>query len=160
MDLIRERSCEKNQMHKATEGDFAGFNNRVYEIVRQIPEGKVATYGQIAFIAGVWRASRAVGYALHRNPYQGKVPCHRVVFKDGGLTTGFVFGGKDAQRQLLETEGVKFNTDGRVNMNQCRWNSPDRHRVERQNTCAVLLGELIPFSEYGQKEIDHPPKDK
>lgn len=98
------------------------FNDRVYEIVRQIPEGKVASYGQIAFMAGSWRASRAVGYALHRNPYQGKVPCHRVVFQDGRLTTGFVFGGKDVQRQLLEAEGVKFTAEGHVDMNKCRWN--------------------------------------
>lgn len=61
------------------------FNDRVYEIVRQIPEGKVLSYGQVACMAGSWRASRAVGYALHRNPYQGKVPCHRVVFQDGRL---------------------------------------------------------------------------
>ena len=134
------------------------FNNRVYEIVRQIPKGKVATYGQIAFMAGVWRASRAVGYALHRNPYNGKVPCHRVVFKDGGLTAGFAFGGKDVQRQLLEAEGVKFNADGRVDMNQCRWDSPDRHRAGLQNPCAALLGELLPCFEYEQKEIDHLKK--
>ncbi len=99
-----------------------GFNSQVYEFVCQIPEGKVASYGQIAFMTGSWRASRAVGYALHRNPYQGKVPCHRVVFKDGRLATSFVFGGKDVQRQLLEAEGVKFTADGRVDMNVCRWN--------------------------------------
>ncbi len=98
-----------------------GFNSKVYEIVRQIPEGKVASYGQVAYMAGVWRASRAVGYALHRNPYQGKVPCHRVVFKDGSLATGFAFGGKDVQRHLLEAEGVSFTADGRVDMNQCCW---------------------------------------
>jgi methylated-DNA-protein-cysteine methyltransferase-like protein len=97
------------------------FNSKVYEFVCQIPEGKVASYGQIAFMTGSWRESRAVGYALHRNPYQGKVPCHRVVFKDGRLTTGFVFGGKDVQRQLLEAEGVKFTADGRVDMDECRW---------------------------------------
>ena len=57
------------------------FNSRVYEIVRQIPEGKVASYGQVACMAGSLRASRAVGYALHRNPFQQKVPCHRVVLK-------------------------------------------------------------------------------
>lgn len=99
-----------------------GFNTTVYEIVRQIPEGKVASYGQIAYMTGSWRASRAVGYALHRNPYHGKVPCHRVVFKDGGLVTGFAFGGKDVQRQLLEAEGVKFTADGRVDMKKCCWN--------------------------------------
>lgn len=98
-----------------------GFNTKVYEIVRQIPEGNVASYGQVALLAGVWRASRAVGYALHRNPYRGKVPCHRVVFKDGSLTDGFAFGGRDVQRQLLEAEGVVFTDDGRVDMNRCRW---------------------------------------
>ena len=97
------------------------FNDRVYEIVRQIPEGQVSTYGQIASLAGSWRASRAVGYALHRNPYQGKVPCHRVVFQDGRLAKGFVFGGPGVQRQLLEAEGVTFTADGCVNMKTCRW---------------------------------------
>ena len=98
-----------------------GFNNRVYEIVCQIPEGKVAFYGQIAYLTGSWRASRAVGYALHRNPYYGKVPCHRVVFKDGSLAAGFVFGGQGVQRQLLEAEGVQFTADGRVDMEKCCW---------------------------------------
>ncbi|GBG55809.1 methyltransferase [Sporomusaceae bacterium FL31] len=97
------------------------FNSRVYEIVRQIPEGKVASYGQVACMAGSWRASRAVGYALHRNPFQHKVPCHRVVFKDGSLTDSFGFGGKVLQRQLLEGEGVEFTVDGRVDMNKCCW---------------------------------------
>ncbi|HWR07289.1 MGMT family protein [Sporomusa sp.] len=97
------------------------FNDKVYEFVRQIPEGKVASYGQIAYMTGSWRASRAVGYALHRNPYQGKVPCHRVVFKDGRLAAGFIFGGQDVQRQLLEAEGVVFTADGRVDMDKCCW---------------------------------------
>ncbi|QDR81163.1 MGMT family protein [Sporomusa termitida] len=99
------------------------FNAKVYELVRLIPEGKVASYGQIAFMAGSWRASRAVGYALHRNPYQGKVPCHRVVFKDGRLAAGFIFGGQDVQRLLLEGEGVEFTADGRVDMTKCCWQS-------------------------------------
>lgn len=98
------------------------FNDRVYEIVRQIPEGKVLSYGQVAYMAGSWRASRAVGYALHRNPYQGKVPCHRVVFQDGRLAKGFVFGGSGVQRQLLEAEGVRFTDEGCVDMGKCRWN--------------------------------------
>lgn len=98
------------------------FNDRVYEIVRQIPEGKVLSYGQVACMAGSWRASRAVGYALHRNPYQGKVPCHRVVFQDGRLAKGFIFGGPGVQRQLLEAEGVGFTAEGCVDMGKCRWN--------------------------------------
>lgn len=98
------------------------FNNSVYEMVRQIPEGKVASYGQIACMAGSRRASRAVGYALHNSSRYGNLPCHRVVFKDGRLTTGFAFGGKDVQRQMLEAEGVVFTADGRVDMAKCCWN--------------------------------------
>jgi methylated-DNA-protein-cysteine methyltransferase-like protein len=104
------------------------FNNKVYEIVCQIPEGQVATYGQIAFLAGNRRASRAVGYALHRNPHQHKVPCHRVVFKDGSLTDAFCFGGKILQRQLLEGEGVQFTEDGRVDMRLCSWSMQVREQ--------------------------------
>ncbi|WP_371381365.1 MGMT family protein [Sporomusa aerivorans] len=105
------------------------FNSKVYELVCRIPEGKVATYGQIAHMAGNWRASRAVGYALHRNPYPGKVPCHRVVFKDGRLATGFAFGGKDVQRHLLEAEGVKFTKDGLVDITKYCW-QPENFAVD------------------------------
>ena len=64
------------------------FYRAVYAAVRRIPAGKVATYGQIAMLAGSPRASRIVGGALHRNPEPGKTPCHRVVFRDGGLGAG------------------------------------------------------------------------
>lgn len=100
---------------------LTGFNNRVYEIVSHIPEGKVASYGQVASMAGNCRASRAVGYAMHRNPYYGALPCHRVIFQNGSVTDGFAFGGKHVQRQLLEAEGIVFNEDGRVDMKKCRW---------------------------------------
>ena len=100
---------------------FIGFNSRVYEIVSHIPEGKVVSYGQVASMAGNCRAARAVGYALHRNPYYGSVPCHRVVFQNGSLTDGFAFGGKDVQKQLLEGERVPFTKDGCVNIKECRW---------------------------------------
>lgn len=89
--------------------------------MQRIPKGKVASYGLIAFLAGKPRASRAVGYALHRNPMPGVIPCHRVVFKNGALTSGFAFGGAGVQRELLEQEGVAFLPDGRVDMAQCAW---------------------------------------
>jgi len=88
--------------------------NAFYEIVKQIPCGKVLTYGQVAAMAGYPRCSRQVGFALHRNPDPKIVPCHRVVFKDGSLSPAFAFGGKDRQRQLLEAEGIKFKECGRV----------------------------------------------
>lgn len=95
------------------------FSKEIYNQVKAIPEGKVACYGQIAFLAGKPGASRAVGFALHRNPEPGVIPCHRVVFKDGSLSSGFAFGGSDAQRMLLEREGVVFLDDGRVDMEKC-----------------------------------------
>lgn len=89
-------------------GAAGGFAERVYAVVRRIPRGCVATYGQVAELAGSPRASRAVGAALHRNPLPGLIPCHRVVFHDGSLAPGFAFGGPARQRELLEAEGVGF----------------------------------------------------
>lgn len=84
------------------------FSDRVYAVVRRIPQGRVATYGQVAALAGNPRNSRIVGYALHANPEPGVIPCHRVVFRDGSLAPGFAFGGPERQRALLEDEGVGF----------------------------------------------------
>ncbi len=89
---------------------------RIYEVVRQIPKGYVATYGQVAALAGNPRWSRVVGYALHVNPDPNKVPCYRVVTKDGKLSPAFAFGGENRQRTLLEADGVEFLPDGRVDM--------------------------------------------
>lgn len=90
------------------------FFKKVYEIVKQIPYGKVASYGSVAEAAGNKRMARQVGWALHVNPSQEEIPCHRVVFKDGRLSPAFAFGGENAQRLLLEKEGVKFDKKGRV----------------------------------------------
>lgn len=97
------------------------FNSRVYAAVRDIPRGKVATYGQVAIMIGAPRCARLVGYALHSNPEPGVIPCHRVVFKDGSVAPGFAFGGPDAQRMLLADEGVCFTPDGKVDMGRFRW---------------------------------------
>ena len=82
------------------------FFERVYEAVKQIPKGKVATYGQIACAAGSPRAARQVGYALHVNPQPGIIPCHRVVNRFGGFAPAFAFGGVGVQAALLKDEGV------------------------------------------------------
>ena len=92
------------------------FSRRVYEVVQSIPAGRVMSYGQVAFLAGNPRGARAVGFALHRNPSPGVIPCHRVVFRDGSLSPGFAFGGPEVQRALLEKEGVRFTADNRVDM--------------------------------------------
>lgn len=91
----------------------------IYSEVKLIPHGRVASYGYIACRLGNPRLSRVVGYALHSNPDQANIPCHRVVMKDGSLAPGFAFGGPGEQRKLLEREGVSFLPDGRVDMEKC-----------------------------------------
>lgn len=98
------------------------FFERAYDVVRQIPEGQVASYGQVARMLGEPRKARFVGFAMHASPGEaGGVPCHRVVFADGSLARGYAFGGDGAQRALLEAEGVRFLPDGRVDMDECSW---------------------------------------
>lgn len=96
---------------------------RIYEVVRRIPEGYVASYGQVAALAGNRRWPRVVGYALHVNPDPGTIPCHRVVTKDGNVSEAFAFGGGNRQIELLEAEGVTF-TDGHVDMQRYQWQTP------------------------------------
>ena len=98
-----------------------GVFEKIYAAVRQIPEGKVATYGQIALKAGNPRWSRVVGYALHVNPDPSLIKCHRVVNRFGETSKAFAFGGADVQRMLLEGEGVEFLPDGRVNLEKYQW---------------------------------------
>lgn len=108
---------------------------KIYNVIRQIPEGKVASYGQIAALTGNRRWSRVVGYALHAVPDGSDIPCHRVVTKDGRVSRAFeggenirrelpVAGSGDAegnrQVKLLEEEGVEF-IDGYVDMKKYQW---------------------------------------
>lgn len=94
---------------------------RIYEVVKSIPKGKVATYGLVALLAGNPRLARVVGYALHVNPQPGVIPCHRVVTKSGEVSKAFAFGGENMQRTLLAEEGVEFLDDGRVDMSRFLW---------------------------------------
>lgn len=102
------------------------FSNRVFAVVRRIPRGRVATYGQIARIIGAPRSARHVAYALHNNPSPGmdpeSIPCHRVVFKNGSVCKGYAFGGAEEQRRMLELEGVGFDDDGRAMLEEHQWN--------------------------------------
>ena len=79
---------------------------RVYAAVRLIPRGSVATYGQIAAAIGNRRLSRVVGYALHVNPEPGVIPCHRVVRRDGAVSSAFAFGGAEEQANRLRADGI------------------------------------------------------
>lgn len=84
-----------------------GFFEKVYSVVKKIPQGKVVSYGQIAREIGAPRCARQVGFALHVNPRPIEIPCHRVVNKSGRLAPAFAFGGAEIQKDLLESEGVK-----------------------------------------------------
>lgn len=97
-----------------------GFFQRVYQIVAQIPAGKVATYGQIAALIGEPRSARIVGWALHSAPQELNLPCHRVVNKAGAMGPGYLFG-PGQQRLLLEAEGVTFTPNGHINMEKHLW---------------------------------------
>lgn len=88
---------------------------RIYEAVKKIPKGKVATYGQIAAMAGNPRMARAVGNALHNNPDPLNIPCYRVVNSKGELAGAFAFGGENVQAQLLAEDGIDVS-DGRVDL--------------------------------------------
>ena len=93
--------------------------DKVYAAVRLIPRGSVATYGQIAAAIGNKRLARVVGYALHVNPEPGVIPCHRVVKRDGEVSSAFAFGGANRQVELLKAEGVGFLDDSHVDMKHC-----------------------------------------
>ena len=87
----------------------------IYEAVKQIPKGRVATYGQVAQLAGDKKMARAVGNALHKNPDPDSIPCYRVVNAKGELAGEFAFGGEKAQQKLLEADGIEVN-NGKVDL--------------------------------------------
>lgn len=93
---------------------------RIYDVVRQIPRGRVATYGQVADLAGNRRWARVVGYALHVNPDPEKIPCYRVVNRLGEVSSAFAFGGGNRQIELLEADGIPC-VDGRVDLRRYQW---------------------------------------
>ena len=88
---------------------------RIYEAVKKIPKGQVATYGQVAELAGNKRMSRAVGNALHKNKDPENIPCYRVVNAKGGLSGAFAFGGENEQARRLMADGIEV-VDGKVDL--------------------------------------------
>lgn len=117
------------------------FSSKVFSVVKRIPAGKVATYGQIAQLIGAPRSARYVGYALRANPDPGddpdSIPCHRVVFKDGRMATGFAFGGPEIQKEMLVKEGVIFADDEHVDMEECLWVSSDERFDQIEHDCGA-----------------------
>lgn len=96
------------------------FKQRVYDLVRQIPPGRVMTYGQLAALCGAAWAAWEVGQIAHTGAPD--LPWQRVVNKQGGLASGWPGGGRDAHRAILETEGIKVSSDYKVDVESLLWN--------------------------------------
>ncbi len=100
------------------------FFERVWEVVEEIPHGRVTTYGDIAEYVGTRAAARTVGWALNAAIGSG-LPCHRVVNRKGELSGKLHFGGPYVMEDLLRSEGVTFTDDGRVKLEKHRWRPGD-----------------------------------
>lgn len=109
------------------------FNQRVYEIVKKVPKGKVTTYGDIAMALGNPRLARQVGWALHANN-SADIPCHRVVNKEGRLAPNFAFDGWQEQKKRLMAEGVTFKDETHVDLIKLR-HEIDTYDDDRHNKC-------------------------
>ncbi len=97
---------------------------RIYEAVKRIPQGTVATYSQVAKMAGNEKMCRAVGNALHKNPDPEGIPCYRVVNASGKLSGAFAFGGPTVQQELLEADGIEV-VNGKVDLKKYQMKLPD-----------------------------------
>lgn len=98
------------------------MRERIYEVVKRIPEGRVATYGQVAKLAGMPNGARQVGYALAALDVTRQVPWQRVVNARGEISRrADPAGHEDLQRRLLQAEGIDFDTDGRIALERFRW---------------------------------------
>ncbi len=107
-------------MSKETENN--NFFERVYEVVRQIPYGRVTSYGAIARALGTAGSSRMVGWAMNASHHLKDVPAHRVVNRIGMLTGKFHFEGTNLMQHLLESEGIEVKNNQVVDFEKCFWN--------------------------------------
>ena len=107
------------------------FTERVYDCIRRIPMGKVATYQQVAILVGSPHAARAVGMCMKKNPDAPRTPCHRVIASDGSLTGYSAGNGITTKRNMLLKEGVVFKGN-KVDLTMSLWH-PNPHAVDVQN---------------------------
>lgn len=119
------------------EEDHPRYRERVYEIVREIPAGRVMTYGQIAEMLGAGYTPRTVGYVMHAA--DELVPWQRVINSQGACSTGRVILPPDKQQRLLEAEGVVFNAKGRCDLERYRWGTPHDSRAANEETSQTSL---------------------
>lgn len=133
------------------------FQKKVFQAVAMIPKGRVASYAQVAELAGCPGAARAVGNAIHLNTDPVKVPCHRVVCADGALGSGYAFGGPEKQKERLTGEGVAF-LGGKVDMARCGIVTED-HPLEPflpANGRVLFLGSFPPPRARWSMEFFYP----
>jgi len=121
---MRSKRKLKLKSRKKNKNDFF---DKVYKIVRKIPFGKVATYGDIAEACGIRSSARTVGWALNGAKESG-IPCHRVVNRFGALTGKLHFGSPDIMEDLLRSEGIEFTSEGCVNLEKHLWKPGKRKR--------------------------------
>ena len=124
---------------------MGAFNDKVYEVVRQIPYGYVCTYGDVARAIGQPRKALFVGYAMRSSMEDGAIPCHRVVYKDGHIYAHEEDGSPTVQRVMLEREGVLFLDESHVDLAACHW-TPGTTDVEGRPTdidWEAEMGELF-----------------
>ncbi len=115
--------------------------NGIYRVVRGIPRGRVATYGQIAELAGLRGHARQIGYALYALPEESDVPWHRVINARGEISPRSLPGPDALQRDLLEAEGVRFDSGGRVDLSRFRWRRTQLpQRAARARACRPRTG--------------------
>ena len=105
----------------------AGRWQTIWAVVRRIPRGRVATYGQVAELAGLEGHARQVGYALHQLPPRSNVPWHRVINAKGGISARSAGDSHELQRMLLEAEGVVIDGRGRIELKRFRWERRTRN---------------------------------
>ena len=115
----------------------AKYRERVYEIVRRIPRGRVMTYGQIAEILGEGYTARTVGFVMHGS--SDNTPWHRVINAQGACSTGRVVIPHDKQQRMLEAEGVKFNKRGRCDLETYLWLPDDQKYQAKASVKGTLF---------------------
>ena len=118
--------------------------DQIYIVVKKIPRGFVATYGQVAALAGDRRGARTVGWALHSNTDPDGVPCYRVVNREGRVSPAFVFGGENMQIKLLENDGIPCD-GGIVDLEKYLWHPDEAEIFEIMNMVKAASPDFFEF---------------
>jgi methylated-DNA-protein-cysteine methyltransferase-like protein len=147
MDKSTKDRTEPRVDSRATERALAeteGYRERVYEVVRRIPKGRVMTYGQIADMLGEGYTARTVGFVMH-SADEETTPWQRVINSQGACSTGRVILPPDKQQRMLESEGITFDARGRCDLNRYRWIPEEeeaaRRKQEQDEAQQSLFGE-------------------